>query len=364
MTTTFERPWIGPVAPPELLVPEIVNDLTRREFLFGSAVALMLAGCSSGEGSEKPSGRTRAVEHKYGSTEINGSPERVVTVGFSDQDFVLALGVKPVAVTDWYGDYRYAVWPWAQDELGEATPEVLNRGKFTGATEPNFEAIAALEPDLIFGMYSGLSEQQYETLSEIAPTVPQSGEYPDYGMPWQLTTRVTGLALGKRERAEELISGIGRSFEEAREKHPEFEGKTAVVAERFDTGFFVRSPQDPRSQFLTSLGFEIPEEIAELTGDKDGAEVSEERMDLLDRDVLVWNAGFTPDLPADLEGNPLYQKLDVAREGRDVFVVDEVLSGALTWSTVLSLPFAIDGIVPMLAKATDGGPGTEATSSS
>ena len=207
-------------------------------------------------------------------------------------------------------------------------------------------------------MYSGPSEKQYETLSEIAPTIAQSGEYPDYGMPWQVTTRVTGHALGRRERAEELISGIEKSFEEAREKHPELEGKTAVVAERFDTGFFVRSPQDPRSQFLTSLGFEIPEEIAELTGDKDGADVSEERMDLLERDVLVWNDGFTPDLRADLEENPLYRKLDVAREGRDVFVVDNVLSGALTWSTVLSLPFAIEGLVPMLAAAADPEKGT------
>jgi len=329
---------------------------TRREFLFGAA------GCGDGAGGgEENSGASRTIEHKYGSTEVKGAPERVVTVGFSDQDFGLALGVKPVAVTDWYGDYRYAVWPWAQDELGDATPEVLNRGKFTGATEPNFEAIAVLEPDLVIGMYSGLSEQQYETLSEIAPTVPQSGEYPDYGMPWQAMTRMAGRALGKEARADELIAGVEARFEEARRNHPEFEGATAVVAERFETGFFVRSPQDPRSRFLTSLGFEIPEEIAELTGDKDGADVSEERLDLLDRELLVWNAGFTPDLPADLADNPLYQQLEVTREGRDVFLVDKVLSGALTWSTVLSLPFALEGLVPMLAAAIDGDPGTKAT---
>lgn len=329
MTKTIERRRVAPELP-----PEIVDDLTRREFLIGAGLLVLTPACGSGEeaanSGEEASGQTRTLEHKYGSTEISGTPERVVTVGFSDQDPVLALGVKPVAVTDWYGDYPYAVWPWAQDELGDAKPKVLNRGKFTGATEPNFEAIAALEPDLVIGMFSGLSEQQYEILSEIASTVPQSGEYPDYGMPWQEMTRIAGRALGKQERAEELIAGVEARFEEAREEHPEFEGKSAVVAERFETGFFVRAPQDPRSQFLTSLGFEIPEEIAELTGDKDGADVSEERLDLLDRDVLVWNAGFTPGLPADLENNPIYRQLDVAREGRDVLVVDKVLSGALT----------------------------------
>ena len=224
-----------------------VRGPTRREFLIGAASLLVLGavGCGTGEEgepNENASGGTRTVEHKYGATEVSGTPERVVTVGFSDQDPVLALGVKPVAVTDWYGDYPYAVWPWAQGELGDAKPEVLNRGKFTGATEPNFEQVAALEPDLIVGMYSGLSEQQYETLSEIAPTVPQSGEYPDYGMPWQEMTRVAGRALGKQERAEEIIAGVEARFEKACGEHPEFEGKSAVVAERFETGFFVRAP--------------------------------------------------------------------------------------------------------------------------
>lgn len=44
----------------------------------------------------------------------------------------------------------------------------------------------------------------------------------------------------------------------------------------------------------------------------------------------------------------------VARDGRVLFLDDEVLSGALTWSTVLSLPFAIDGLAPMLAATLDG----------
>ncbi len=65
------------------------------------------------------------VEHALGSTTIEAEPQRVVTVGVTEQDTVLALGVIPVGVTDWYGDQPYATWPWAQDELGDAEPEVL-----------------------------------------------------------------------------------------------------------------------------------------------------------------------------------------------------------------------------------------------
>ena len=53
-----------------------------------------------------------------------------------------------------------------------------------------------------------------------------------------------------------------------------------------------------------------------LAGDKDAAGISEEQLDLLDRDLLVWNAGFSSDLRDVLAGNALYQQLAVSREGR------------------------------------------------
>jgi iron complex transport system substrate-binding protein len=106
---------------------------------------------------------------------------------------------------------------------------------------------------------------------------------------------------------------------------------------------------------MTSLGFELPEDIAELAGDLDGAELSDERMDLLDRDLIVWNVGVDPGLRAEIEGKPLYPRLDAVREGRELFIEDPLVSGALTWSTVLSLPYAIEHLVPQLAEVVEGG---------
>lgn len=356
MTKTKDFPGIE--VPPGLLIPEIMNDLTRRDFLVGGAAALLLAGCGGGEGSGRSgaSGGGRIVEHKYGSTEVPETPERVATVGLSDHDAVLALGVKPVAVTEWYGEYPYATWPWAEDALGDAEPEVMPRNN----DNINFELLATFEPDLIIGQYSGMSREAYENASQIAPTIAQSGEYPDYGAPWQAATRTIGQALGRRDRAEELISEVDARFADARERYPQFEGKTAVVGEFFDT-FFARSESDPRTRFLTSLGFVLPEEIANLEGaNSDGANVSEERLDLFDRDLLLWNIGFYPQLEEELADNEIYQRLNVAREGRDIFLSDEVLSGALTWSSVISIPYALENLAPILAAAVDGDPNTEA----
>jgi iron complex transport system substrate-binding protein len=345
-------------APRRITVPEVDAGVTRRRFLAGAGGLLVLgvAGCGGGESGERAgadSGETRVVEHKYGSTEVSGTPKRVATVGLSDHDPVLAIGVKPIAVTEWYGAFPYATWPWAQDALGEAEPEVMPRNN----DRINFELLATFEPDLIIGQYSGMSRDDYETASRIAPTIAQSGEYPDYGAPWQAVTRTIGLALRRRGRAEELISGVEERFAEVSQDYPQFEGKAAVVGEFFET-FFVRSASDPRTRFLTSLGFVLPEEIAELTGDRDGADISEEQLRLLDRDLLLWNIGFYPQLEGELADNEIYQQLDVPREGRDIFLTDEVLSGALTWSTVLSIPFALDKLAPRLAAAVDGDPET------
>lgn len=338
---------------------------TRREFLIGAGSLLVLApyGCGGDNGESDGGGETtssgsRTIEHEYGSTEVSGTPERVVTVGFTDQDPMFALGVEPVAVREWIGDYPNAVWPWAQDDLGEADLAVLTRG------ELNFERIAGLEPDLIVGVSAGLTEDQYETLSEIAPTIAQPKGYVDFGVPWEAQTRIIGRALGREERAEELISEVEARFETAREAHPEFEGATGVVVglssedESYTPSPY--GPQDARSRFLTSLGFEIPGEISDLVGNSFFTDLSRERLDLLDADVLVWVTVQAEDFSA-VRNDPLYQQLDVAQQGRDVFL-EQLLAGALSFSTVLSLPFALDRLVPRLAAAVDGETTAETTS--
>lgn len=79
----------------------------------------------------------------------------------------------------WFGDEPYGVFPWAKDRLGSAEPEVLDMP----FGELDFEKMAALKPDLISAVYAGITEEEYQTLSQIAPTVAQSGDYIDFGMP-------------------------------------------------------------------------------------------------------------------------------------------------------------------------------------
>lgn len=288
------------------------------------------------------------IEHQFGSTTLTAFPERIVTVGLTDHDALIALGIVPVGTTEWFNEYPGAVWPWASDKLnGAELPTVVGT-----AVSINFEGITALQPDLILALYAGVSESDYQLLTQIAPTIVQPAGYVDYGMPWQEITRVVGQAVGKADEAEALIAAIDDRFAQLREEYPEFVGATAVAATPYE-GIWVYSPQDSRGRLLTQLGFELPEGLAEVTGDEYGGILSAERAEMLDVDVIIWLDADESEGPL---GGPIYQTLPVHTEGREILLdsYDEPLGGATSFVSVLSLPYLLDGLVPRLAEVLAG----------
>jgi iron complex transport system substrate-binding protein len=290
------------------------------------------------------------IEHKFGSITLEERPERVVSIGYTEQDTLLALGVTPVAVRYWYGDQDSAIFPWAQDEAAGAEPIVLNMP--FGAL--NYEAILALEPDLISAVGSGITAEEYENLSQIAPTLAQYDEYVDFGMPWQERVRLIGQAVGENERAEQIVGDLEARYDEIREQYPQFEGQTVAVAYRSRGTYGYYTGQDSRGRFFTDLGFVVPERLNEIAGENFYADISEERVDLLDQDLLVFLAlQFAEDgseAARDAIGSdPLIQQLDATQADRVLFISDEY-DDALQFSTVLSLDFLLDNLVPEIAE--------------
>ncbi|MDX6741207.1 iron-siderophore ABC transporter substrate-binding protein [Actinocorallia sp. A-T 12471] len=338
--------------------------LRTLKFLLPAAALVLSAACGSGtengpgDGSANPptAAFPVTVEHKYGSTTVERAPERVVTVGLSDQDAVLALGVMPVGTTEWLGEYPGAIGPWAQDKIaGRELPTVM---KDTG-TGPSAEKIASLRPDVIFALYSGLTKEQYTTLSKIAPVVAQPGDVADYAIAWPQLTRTVGKVLGKADEAEKLVNGAEDALKKAAVANPSFKGAKALMATPYE-GVFVYGGDDPRSQVLTALGFTLPDGLKEAVGDEFGANISEERTDLLDNDVTVWLVGAGDEDGAKLHKNKAYANQRVVKEGREVLIVESSDYGnSISFVSVLSIPYFVERLVPQLAAAIDGDPNTE-----
>lgn len=340
----------------------LVAALASALLLFTTAAACGSEDDSSEAGSDSSASANSAfpvtIAHKYGSTTIKSEPKRIVTVGLTDQDPVLALGKVPVGTTRWLGDYKGAIGPWAADKLGGAeAPTVL---KDTG-TGPQTEKVAALRPDLILAVYSGLTKDQYTTLSKFAPVVAQPKEYNDFGVPWQKQTEIIGKALGQESKAKDLVKGVQDDIATTAEDNPKFAESTGVMATPYE-GIFVYGSQDPRSRILTDLGFELPKDLDKVIGDEFGANISKERTDLLDTDVIVWIVGDTTEGAATLHRNALYADLDVVKQGREVFVKESSDYGnAVSFVSVLSLPYMLERLVPQLSAAVDGDTATKVT---
>jgi len=330
-------------------------------------VLVLVAGLLAGCGTDRPAGAAPqssaaggtfpvTIAHRFGTTTVKAAPKRGVTVGRTDQDAVLALGTVPVGTTEWFGGFPGAIGPWARGYLrGAPSPTVL---KDTG-TGPQVEKIAALRPDLILAVYGGLTEKQYDTLSKLAPVVAQPKQYGDYGVPWDVQAKTIGQARGRPKQADALVAGVDQKIAAVKSANPEFAGKTAVTATPYE-GYFVYGSQDARSRTLTSLGFRLPTDLDKLIGDRFGANISKERTDLLDQQVVVWTvADVAKDVPK-LHADALYADLDVVKRGREVAVGENTPYGiAYSFVTALSLPYLLDRLAPQLKAAVDGDPATK-----
>lgn len=316
----------------------------------------LLAGCGSAEQAPPGAGGSGGsgggafpvtVTHKYGTTEVPAAPKRVVSLGYTDQDAILALGVVPVGIREFSGNQPSATWPWARDRLGGATPAVLAQG------EVSTEQVAALRPDLIIGISAGLTKDQFDTYQKIAPTIAAPAGFVDYGTPWQDATRLTGQALGKPADADRLVGDLEKRIEQAKTQHPRLTGKT-VAGVRPSTAnrseFFVWGPQDLRARFFAALGMRGVPAFDQVAGDQFYGSVSTEKLSQLDQaDAAVLITSSAAERTA-FQSQPGYPGLRLVRENR-VVTLDDTEAAALSFSSVLSLPSVLDSLPQKLDAA-------------
>ncbi|WP_327121325.1 iron-siderophore ABC transporter substrate-binding protein [Streptomyces sp. NBC_01341] len=318
----------------------------------------LLAGCGSDSADTKsdsaPSAATGAfpvtVEHAFGSTKVTKAPQRVVSVGYTDDQAILALGIKPVGMVDQYPNPTGRTpdintqWPWVKDKWGDTRPEVVMSN---GDTGPNYEKIAALRPDLIIAVYSEVDQAAYDKLSRIAPTVGRTkAEKEPFSAPWQDNAVHIAKALGKEAEGAELVKGIQAKLDAAKAAHPEFADQTAVALSWYEDSVAPFTTTDVRGRLVTGIGYKGATKIDEVAGGKFYTQLSPERIDLVDVDRI-----FVINDKADTEALKkfkLFANLSAAKNGKVSYLLDSegpAVGAAMSQGTLLSLPYAIDELV-------------------
>lgn len=291
------------------------------------------------------------ISHVYGETTFDSAPERIATVSWIDQDVVIALGTVPVGMPyyTWGGDGE-GFLPWTRAAIGDRPLPVL----YDNANGLPFETIVELAPDAIIGIYSGMTQDEYDTLSKIAPTV----AYPaiPFGTSWEDVTRIIGQIMGKAATAEQLVQDTTTLVQAAGADYPQLEGKTFAYGSPSETGLYIYTTVDARVQLLSLLGM-TPSPFVEAlpVGDDQSAffvDISSERLGEIDADILIlwFGAQEQADAVADM---PTIGGISAYANGAYVPIIGETDVMAVSAPSPLSIPYIIESYVPKLAAAAD-----------
>nr|WP_265500515.1 iron-siderophore ABC transporter substrate-binding protein [Paracoccus beibuensis] len=296
------------------------------------------------------------IEHAFGQTVLPERPERVATVAWANHEVPLALGIVPVgfAAAGFGDEDGDGLLPWVEarlDELGAEAPPLFDEGDGI-----DFEAVAASDPDVILAAYSGLSQTDYDMLSQIAPVV----AYPEaaWSTDWREMIRLNAAGMGMASEGEELISRLEREIQDTLAGYPELEGKSAMFITHLDSTdlsvirFY--SANDTRVKFFQDLGLTMPASVQEATqpGQYSG-EVSAELIDSFE-DVDIFVSYGSSDLRERLLADPLVSHMPAVANGALVMLGNDAV-GTGANPTPLSISWVLDDYVAMLAEAASAG---------
>lgn len=328
-----------------------------------AAAAMTLAACSSESESPStsPTGASSAdasasfpvtIEHVYGTTTIEAKPERVATVAWSNHETPLALGIVPVGMAEatWGDDDGDGVLPWVEDkltELGAETPVL-----FDETDGIDFEAVAATEPDLILATYSGLTQEEYDTLSQIAPTV----AFPEvaWSTSWEDQLLIGSKALGVPAEGEALVEELQAEIDASLANYPELAGTPTLwsylsPADLSTIGFYTLS--DTRPGFLDENGIPSPQLVIDTTAGDPSlfySSISAEEADKVSDAELIVTYGDDTTVAA-LQADPLLGAIPAIAAGHVAVLQDSTPLAASSNPSPLSIGWGIDDYFALLA---------------
>jgi iron complex transport system substrate-binding protein len=210
-----------------ILAHEKRRDLGMKKWSFLVVLVsmmLLLAACGSKEESKTESTESDAktaaaekmtIEHKYGEAVIEKSPKKVVVFDFGILDTLDELGVEVTGVP------QAAIPAYLEKYAGEGYTNVGS------LKEPDFEAIHAMQPDVIF--ISGRQAELYEQFAEIAPTVFVELDYTKYMESFEKNMNLVGEIFDKKDEVASALEEINASVEETNKKASDLGKKGLIV---------------------------------------------------------------------------------------------------------------------------------------
>ncbi|MFC9516276.1 iron-siderophore ABC transporter substrate-binding protein [Nocardiaceae bacterium NPDC056970] len=329
---------------------------TRRSVLLSGlvAAALVLTGCGSSESATESASsdfETVTIEHALGKAVITAEPERIVTLGMGSAETAIALGTVPVGIEAYeWGSDDTGYLPWIHDAVTERGAQLPVQ--FTGGSEIDIEAIAKLDPDLILASWSGVTQQQYDALSALAPTVAYAEKA--WTTTWEDQMKVIGKAMGKPAEADAEIAKIKAQFADATAAHPEYADVSFSFIYNTGLGTLgVFFPDEQRVAMVRALGLQVDPIVNTLpeTDGTDSSVIGLENAHLLKDSDLLFTFYSDEANRAEIEAQPVYRQIPAIARGSVVAPKDQPFVTGSSIINPLTVPWSLERYVPMIDEA-------------
>ena len=320
--------------------------------------ALAIAGCGSSAADDDTSGAGSGevfpvtIPSALGEATIEEKPERIVTLGQGSTETVIALGTTPVGMEEYeWGADETGYLPWVHEAVVESGDELPVL--FTGGETLDIEAIVELDPDVILAPWSGITQEQFTTLSDLAPVV----AYPDlaWSTDWEQQIEIIGTALGQPDDAAALIDDINAQFAEVTKAHPAYADTTFSYVYTTPETLGVFMPAEQRVAMLTSMGLQVDPvvETFDETEGTDSAIIGYENADQLQDSDLIFTFYTDEAAKADALANPLYASIPAVAADAVVSSNDNSFVTASSMVTPLTVPWVIQEYTAMIDAAIE-----------
>ena len=291
--------------------------LPRRAALAGLAAALALGalaacGDDKADGSDNAAAQAgpRTVTHDAGTTEVKGTPKRIVSLSVTLTGHLLALDAPVVASQVSPGPFSDKTGFFLQyaDKAAEKKVEVAYSG-----TEVNLEKILGFTPDLIIGSASGADStvKMYDQLKGIAPTL----IYRYDNLSWQDLTKKLGDAIGLADKATKLLADFDAKVAKVKSTIKVPATEVAAVRDN-NTEIVFFTAKSAQGQLLASLGLkvrDVPANLRKGTGAEgardDIVTVAQENLPPALGDASLLFVGHTPQQITGIQAKPLWTAL-------------------------------------------------------
>lgn len=321
------------------------------------ATAVALTACSgtandandASSASGAPAGDFQpvSIKHALGTAEIKEKPERIVTIGQGSAEIAIAMGHTPVAIQSYaWGSDESGYLPWIKEAVEERGDELPKQ--FEGDDALSAEEILGYKPDVILAPWSGITQEQYDQLSEIAPTIAYEKE--PWTITWEEQVDVIAKALGEPDKAQAVKDDVKAAFEEqSEENYGNYTFSYIYNDGPQNLGIFL--PGEQRVAFVSNLGLKVDDvykQFPEVPG-TDSAELSKENADALNSSDLIFTFYSDEANRDEMHKDPVYSRIKAIEKGAEVAATDQSL---VTASSIIN-PLTVRWAAPRVKELID-----------